>query len=300
MLVLANYGLLRYALRSSGKGQPVLYAAIGAIFAVFSPQVVVGEYAGFLANWIALIAAFFALYFLMSGWESQNRSQIIRSFGILFGILVVMMLVHLYTWAHTLTIILLFAGISFLLTRKTVHRPKFKIIFLLVVVGTAFSIDYARSSYLSTPAAAESSSALATNILPQETAGRWDRLFFTMSVYVGGFLSSPALFLLALVWIVKSDMSKSFDRLMLSMFFILAVPIAVGSVEFQTRVLYNIPFQIPALMAIYGASFKDRTTRSLLIIAVVLSFASYALRAFAGLYLELPQGYVLDKQFLLP
>jgi hypothetical protein len=79
------------------------------------------------------------------------------------------------------------------------------------------------------------------------------------------------------------------------MFFILAVPLAFGSVVFQTRVLYNIPFHIPALMAIYGIGFKDRGSRSLLIIAVALSLATYALRAFANLYLELPEGYVIDR-----
>jgi hypothetical protein len=301
ILVLANYLLLRYALRSTDKGRLKLYAAIGAIFAVFSPQIVVGQYAGFLANWMALIATFFALYFLMKGWDSQNRSQVIRSFSILFAILVVTMLVHLYTWAHTLTIILLFGGISYVFARKSVPSPKFKLIFMLVVVATAVSIDYARSSYLSTPAAAESDSALATNIMPQEPGGRWDRLFFTMSTYVGGFLSNPVLLLLALFWIVGADMSKGFDRLFLTMFFILAFPIAFGSIEFQTRVLYNIPFHLAALLAIHSSSTKRYSnTKPLLVIAIMSVMAVYALRAMANLYLQLPEGFVLDKQFLVP
>ena len=299
LIVLANYLLLRYSLKSSDEMKIKLYASIGAIFAVFSPQIVVGEYAGFLANWIALVMVYFALYFLIRGWETNNRNHAIHSFGILFALLVLIMLTHLYTWTHFLAVMLLFGAMSFVFARKSVAAPKIKILLLLIVVGTTFSIDYAKSSYFSTPAATASDSAIATNIMPQDTNTRWDRLFFTMSSYVGGFLSNPALLLLAVIWIIKADLSKGLERLLISMFFISALPIAVGSVEFQTRVLYNIPFQIPALLALYGAKFRSRTSH-ILLIAIVLSFATYAVSAVANLYLQLPEGYVLENQFLLP
>jgi len=300
-LVLANYVLIRYALRSKNEGRLKIFASIGAVFAALSPQIVVGEYSGFLANWIALVAGCFAFYFLIKGWESQNRGQSIRSFGILFVILLSMMLIHVYTWAHLLAIMLLFGGISYIFARKTVAHPKIKIIMILLVIGTAFSIDLVRSSYFSTPAAIESDSALSENILPQDTSGRWNRIYFTMSSYVGGFLSNPVLLLLGLLWMVKADLSKGFDRLLLSMFFISAIPIMFGSIEFQTRVLYNIPFQIPALLALYAyGGVKSGLFRSLLIVAVVATLATYTLHSMANLYLELPDGFVMDKQFLLP
>ena len=299
LIVMANYLLLRYSLKSRDEIKIKVFASIGAIFAVFSPQIVVGEYAGFLANWIALVMVYFALYFLIRGWETNNRNHAIHSFGILFVLLLLIMLTHLYTWTHFLAVMLLFGGMSFVFARKSVAAPKIKILLLLIVVGTMFPMDYAKSSYFSTPAATASDSAIATNIMPQDTNTRWDRLFFTMSSYVGGFLSNPALLLLAVIWIVKADLSKGLERLLISMFFISALPIAVGSVEFQTRVLYNIPFQIPALLALYGAKFRSRTSL-ILLIAIVLSFATYAVSAMANLYLQLPEGYVLENQFLLP
>jgi len=242
---------------------------------------------------------YFALYFLIRGWETNNRNHAIHSFGILFVLLLLIMLTHLYTWTHFLAVMLLFGGMSFVFARKSVAAPKIKILLLLIVVGTMFPMDYAKSSYFSTPAATASDSAIATNIMPQDTNTRWDRLFFTMSSYVGGFLSNPALLLLAVIWIVKADLSRGLERILISMFFISALPIAVGSVEFQTRVLYNIPFQIPALLALYGAKFRSRTSL-ILLIAIVLSFATYAVSAMANLYLQLPEGYVLENQFLLP
>jgi hypothetical protein len=103
---------------------------------------------------------------------------------------------------------------------------------------------------------------------------------------------------------VKAKVSNGIDRLMLIMFFIMAIPITFGSVEFQTRVLYNIPIQIPALLVLfYGtARIEAKTTLlyQLLVIAIILAMATYSLRAMANLYLELPPGYVLSNQFLLP
>jgi hypothetical protein len=305
MLVVANYMFLRYSLRSSDLTKIKLYAAIGTMFAAFSPQLVVGEYAGLLSNWLALIAGYFAFYFLIKAWESQSRNQMVYSFGAVFALLVVMMLVHLYTWANLLAIIVLFAGMSFLFARRSVKNSKLKLVVMLAIVAAAFSIDYAKSSYFATPTAAGSGSAIEGNIEPQDANGRWERLFFTLNTYVGGFLSNPVLLLPALLWMVRADLSRGIDRLLLVMFFIMAVPITFGSIEFQTRVLYNIPLHIPVLLLLfYGATkFKDRMMTSryvLLMIAISLAMATYALRAMVNLYLELPDGYVLEDQFLLP
>src|SRR6185295_15252974 len=135
-----------------------IYAALGAIFAALSPQIVVGEYAGFLANWIALIPAYFAFYFLIRGWDSQNRNQAIFSFVTLFIMVIVMLLIHVYTWAHFLTVIVIFSGLSFIASRKLVTDPTVKLMIMLAIVVTAFSLDYAKSYFFSTPAALGSES----------------------------------------------------------------------------------------------------------------------------------------------
>ena len=86
----------------------------------------------------------------------------------------------------------------------------------------------------------------------------------------------------------------------------MSLPIAVGSVEFQTRVFYNTPIHIPAILALYGlASLNNHSIRNnpihyLSIVAVVLIAATYALHAMANLYLMAPPGYALESNFLLP
>ena len=305
-LVAANYFLLRKTLsaRQFGPNRVKVFAAIGSVLAIFSPQIVVGEYAGLLANWIALTVAYFAFYLMIRGWESADRRNMYVSFGALFAILLVTMLIHLYTWAHLLAVCVLFAGLSFLLFRKSVSDPKIKALLMIAIVAASFSIDYGRSLYFSTPAAAEGDSALASNIEARDPSSRWDRLYVTLGSYVGGFLSNPTLFLLALVWIVRSK-SSGLSILMLSMIFMLSVPVAIGSVEFQTRVLYNTPIHIAAVMALMwtggrlGRTSDDKTLQKLLIVGVIFVMATFALRAMANLPLVLPEGYELERDFLL-
>jgi hypothetical protein len=305
-LVAANYFLLRKTLSAKqfGPNRVKVFASIGSVLAIFSPQIVVGEYAGLLANWIALTVAYFAFCLIIRGWESADRKSMCVSFGALFAILLVTMLIHLYTWAHLLTVILLFAGLSFVVSRKSVADPKIKVLLMIAVVAASFSIDFGRSVYFNTPSAAEGDSALASNIEAHDPSSKWDRLYFTLSAYVGGFLSNPALFLLAIVWTVRSK-SSGLSILMLSMIFMISIPVAIGSVEFQTRVLYNTPIHIAAVMAlmwtggILGRQNDDKTLQKLLIVGIIFVMATYALRAMANLPLELPDGYQLERDFLL-
>jgi hypothetical protein len=79
------------------------------------------------------------------------------------------------------------------------------------------------------------------------------------------------------------------------------MPILIGSVEFQTRILYNTPIFIAAALAMhYLPSGMDVRNRWLFVIAVCSVFATYSLRAMANIYLELPEGYSIDTPFLLP
>jgi hypothetical protein len=92
---------------------------------------------------------------------------------------------------------------------------------------------------------------------------------------------------------------------MLSMIFMMSIPVAIGSVEFQTRVLYNTPIHIAAVISlmwtggVLGRQSEDKSLQKLLIVGVIFVMATYALRAMANLPLELPEGYQLERDFLL-
>ena len=76
-LVASNYFLLRRTLSAKqfGANRVKVFAAIGAVLAIFSPQIVVGEYAGLLANWIALTVAYLAFYLTIRGWGKHRSNE---------------------------------------------------------------------------------------------------------------------------------------------------------------------------------------------------------------------------------
>jgi hypothetical protein len=306
-LVLSNYLLLRGTLSAKhfGSGRVKVFAAVGAIFAVFSPQIIVGEYAGLLANWLAMTLVYFAFYLSIRLWESVSGKQMLYWVGALFAILLVIMLIHVYTWANLLTVISVFAGLSYITIRKSVQSPKVKLLVFAAIVATSFSVDYARSQYFETLDAADPESSLASNIRPNDPSSRWDRLTFTLWSYVGGYLSNPVLYLLALIWVVRTRLNP-LSGMMLSAIFILAAPVAVGSTEFQTRVLFNIPIHLVAALSLIlvidrqGRDETDRAISILLVSALALVMATYAMRALANMPLVLPPGYELENEFLLP
>jgi hypothetical protein len=171
---------------------------------------------------------------------------------------------------------------------------------VLVVVGIA--IEFSKAAYFSVPAVTASDSVVTNNVLEStDSRPMWDRLAFTLTAYVGGFLSNPVLLILSLVWVIKADFSKSLDRAIMCMFFLMSIPILIGSVEFQTRILYNTPMYVAAVLALSRHSgAANRNLHSLLVIGIVLTLATYTLRAMANLYLVLPENYTLDAPFLLP
>jgi hypothetical protein len=92
----------------------------------------------------------------------------------LFAILTLVMVIHLYTWAHFVAMILLFAALSFIFSRKTVFMPKTKTILLLALVITTVVVEYGRSSYFSTLPLTDSESVVTRNVLGRtETRPLW-------------------------------------------------------------------------------------------------------------------------------
>jgi hypothetical protein len=302
MLAIASYSLVRYAgvLRNSKNLK--LYASLAALFAAFSPQVVVGEYAGLLANWLALVPALFSILFLIRVWDSRDNRETAINLASFFAIFTLIIFIHLYTWLHLVAIVLLFTVLSFLFSRKSVLVPKTKLALLLVLVMVGITVEFSKAAYFSVPAVTASDSVVTNNVLEStDSRPMWDRLAFTLTAYVGGFLSNPVLLILSLVWVIKADFSKSLDRAIMCMFFLMSIPILIGSVEFQTRILYNTPMYVAAVLALSRHSgAANRNLHSLLVIGIVLALATYTLRAMANLYLVLPENYTLDAPFLLP
>jgi hypothetical protein len=305
-IVASNYLLLRHSLNTKliGVQRVKVFAAIGSVFAAFSPQIVVGEYAGLLANWIALTLMYSAFFFLVRLWDQEQLQSIVVSGVVLSLILCLIMFVHLYTWSYILPCIVVFAGIAYIATRKATSQLKTKIIILACVIATSYVANMISSTLLDIPTARESVSALGSIVEPRDTTDRWERLNFTLSAYVGGFLSNAPLFLLSIVAVVRSKL-YGLNILMFALISMLSVPLLIGSVEFQTRMLFNTPIHLAAVVALIwiggelGRCHDEKLLQKLLIVTILLVVITFALRAMANLPLGLPDGVVIERQFLL-
>src|SRR2546425_12572540 len=110
-------------------------AAIAALVASFSFDVTVGIWAGYLANWLGMIIAFFFLAAFLLFEKSQRKTIVIP----LIFLSLVMLLTHPWTWALILTTAFLFA-----LTRPRDER-KLLTTSAIVLIGVGIIVDFAKN-----------------------------------------------------------------------------------------------------------------------------------------------------------
>jgi hypothetical protein len=71
---------------------------------------------------------------------------------------------------------------------------------------------------------------------------------------LGGVFSNFIILLLGLFWVLKSNMREPHTVFLIIFLSTAIVPLFVGSWGIQARVFYDIPFEIPAAIALYYIS----------------------------------------------
>ena len=149
-LVFSSYVFVRYSWQNRDKENHPFesrrLAAIVAIIAAMSPQIVVGVYAGILANWLALIPALFSMLLLIRTLElakdftgTRDNWKRLSAYSLsLFGTLSLTMLFHTYTWGY-LVLVALYVLISYFVLRKSgiQKRTLLKVIAVIALVVIA-------------------------------------------------------------------------------------------------------------------------------------------------------------------
>jgi hypothetical protein len=243
---------------------------IAAFFAAVSFHTLIGIYAGFYANWFALIVGYISIAFLFRYLRSGRTSNIL-----VFSILLIATLFfHVYTW----TILAAVTSI-FLLTMLVIQNRKKKnnignnnigfftskkiILLLLFGILPSVTIDVAKVALTG------SSGGLGQDIeLVQTSLGidqfhlRWEILSTTMHDSLAGVFSNFIILGLGLLWLFKSNIREHSTIFLMIFLSIGLVPLFIGNWIIQARVFYNIPFEIPAAIALY---YVYRRSGSLLV-----------------------------------
>jgi hypothetical protein len=235
-------------------------ALIAAFLGAISVHTLAGIYAGFYANWLALIVGYISIVFLFRYLRSGRPSDIVVLSILLIGIL----FFHVYTW----TILTAVAGI-FLLTMLVIQNKRKKntnnnnnyftsrriIWLLLFAILPSIVVDVSKVLLTGSSGGLEQDIELAQRGLGIEQFYlRWEILNTTIYHSLGGVFSNFIILLLGLFWVLKSNMREPHTVFLIIFLSAGIVPLFFGSWTIQARVFYDIPFEIPAAIALYYIS----------------------------------------------
>jgi hypothetical protein len=240
--------------------------------------VLVGIYAGFYANWFALIIGYVSFVFLFRFLKKPNNKLNLVVFS---GLVVLLLFSHVYTWS----ILVIIMGIFFvsMLVLHYYHRKA--IILLLLVILASVIVDVARMTLEGSAGGVEEDIEVAkvTGAGPEQFTLRWSNLLRTMYSYVGGQFSNFLVFALGLYWVFRSNLRDPSTIFLMIYLSVGLLPFLLGDYVIQTRVFYDIPFQIPAAI---GLAFIRKQTSGGLIVAIpiCLLFADISIMAVSNFY----------------
>lgn len=256
-------------------------AVIASIMTAFSHQIVVGFYGAFYANWMAEIVILTALIFLLKALREDRPLQLHISLFALFALL--SLFFHSYASSYFIGAIMLFLCWSTFYYRHTKRRLKTLLVLGIITLGI-IGIDIVKSYYTNSTSGIQKDVTLAKS---SENANqfplRWFNLNEAFRIYVGGFLTNSYVLVLLLLWaLLMVKYNNDSDRLLLSVLSIALLPLLFGDYAIQARLIYNIPFQIPASIIIYRIS-KDTIFGKPLFFALLFIQINYALRAMSNM-----------------
>jgi len=262
-LVLVVYFFTR-ELSSSDK-----ISLLAALFTAVSFQTLVGAYAGYYANWIALIIGYLGFVYLFRFLKKEGKSNLI-----LFSALMVLLLFsHEYTW----TVLTIVIGIFLIVMVGINHYKRRNALILLLIILSTIIIDIAKTTLtgVSNGFGRDLSVAHRQQAGISQFANRWNNLKDTMQNYYGAQFSNVIILGLALYWVLRCNLRETPSILFMIFLSIGILPLLFGDWIIQSRVFYDIPFQIPAALGLSYIRKHDNGIMILLPICIWLIAISF-------------------------
>jgi hypothetical protein len=246
-----------------------------SLFASFltaiSFHTLVGLYAGYYANWFAIIIGYISFVFMFRFLKSSKKLNLF----VYFFLTILVLFSHTYTWTVLTTV----SGIFLLVMLAFNYYSKISIIFLLVALLGSVVIDVAKISITGHSGGIERDVAIAReyNLGAGQLPVRWNNLIDTTEIYYGAAFGNFIILALGLYWLYRSDM-RDISSIFLLIFLSIGIfPLFFGNWLIQSRVWYNIPFQIPAAMGLFY--IKRVKYGSMMVLPICIWLISMAIRS---------------------
>jgi hypothetical protein len=190
-------------------------------------------------------------------------------------LLIGVLFLHVYTWTVLAAVSGTFLLVMLLVViwnkkkksnnnNNIISNPftKRRIIWLLLAILVSIAVDITKVLLIGSSGGVEQDIQLAqTNLGIEQFNMRWLILNTTMHDSLGGVLSNFIILLLGLFWVLKSNMRDPGTVFLMIFLSAGLVPLYIGSWTLQVRVLYDIPFEIPAAIALYYISTRSGSSR---------------------------------------
>jgi hypothetical protein len=275
-LVLVTYFLTRELTSKKNDITPLLASFLTAI----SFQMLIGIYAGFYANLLALIIGYLSFVFLFKFLKSPGNKQ---NFVIFSLLIIILLFSHVYTWS----ILMIVMGIFLAVMLKLNYYPRRSVILLLLAVLSSVVIDSVRTTFTGISSGIERDLEVAhLGVSLNQFPLRWSNLVNTMQNYFGSQFSNFIIFALVMYWLFRSDLHQAPTIFLVTFLSLGIIPLFFGDLLVQSRVFYNIPFQIPAAIAL--TCIKRQANGNMIFLAICIWLVDMSIRAVSNFYLILP------------
>jgi hypothetical protein len=247
---------------------------VTSLFASFltavSFQTLIGIYAGFYSNWFAIIIGYLSFIFLLKFLKKSS----ILTLSVYTVSIMLLVFAHVYTWSVFLIVTTIFLAVML----KLNYYSRKNIILLLSILFVSIIVDIAKVAIIG------SSSGIVKDVLIaggggvglKEFALRWSNLIDIVQNWYGTQFSNFIILTLGVFWLWFSNFKRQVNIFIVIFLSIGLATLFFGSALVQGRILYDIPFQIPAALSL--TYIKKQPGGTLVFLAICILLVSISIR----------------------
>ena len=244
---------------------------VASLLSAISFQTLIGIYSGFYANWLALILGYSAFGLLVRCLKRPSKIGLATLGLLMIGLL----FAHTYTWTIVLSIAFVFLFVLHALN----YYPRKHFLLLYLVLSSSIAVDVLKSSWTgsSTGLEADVSKGFGHGLGISQFSNRLGTLAETVQTYYGGAYANIAILGLVMYWLVRSNLRELTNIFIMISLSTALIPLFIGDWVLQSRVLYEIPFQIPAAMSLYYIGIKNGKMVSIALVLITVYLSLHVL-----------------------
>jgi hypothetical protein len=252
---------------------------LSSFLTAVSFHTLIGIYAGFYANWLAIIVGYLMFVFLFRFLKTSSKMD----FAIYSVLIVILLYSHVYTWS----VLVIVVGVFLVAMLKLNYYSRRSMILLLSVALISVAIDVARITTTgSFSGIAQDISIANTGVGLEQFTLRWSNLLDTIHRYLGSQFSNFIVLVLGLYWLARSNLREPSTIFLVTFLSLGIVPLFFGNSLVQIRVLYDIPFQIPAAIGL--THIYRKVNGNIMLSTAIVWLIGISLRSVSNFYLPRP------------